>query len=187
MVGVIERRSAIELRAAGNSKTPQLAGYAAVFDAPSQDLGGFVEIVKPGAFDRTLRSNTADPLALVAHMPDRVLGRRSAGTLRLKEDAKGLAFEIDLPNTTAARDLLVSVERGDVKGASFAFVVPAGGDKWEVRGETVFRELHEVALHEISITASPAYQDTTVARRSFEIKFAPTPRLRSLRRFLETV
>jgi len=42
-------------------------------------------------------------------------------------------------------------------------------------------------LYEITITAQPAYLDTAVARRSFELKFAPTPRLRSLRRFLETV
>ncbi len=110
----IERRAAIELRASGGN-SPKLGGYAAVFDSPSQDLGGFIEIVKPGAFSRTLRSNSTDPLALVQHQPQLVLGRRSAGTLRLNEDAKGLAFEIDLPETSAARDLLVSVERGDVR------------------------------------------------------------------------
>jgi HK97 family phage prohead protease len=186
MSTVIERRSGIEIRAGGDAKSPRLVGYAAVFDAPSLDLGGFIEIVKPGAFGRTLRSNTADPLALVQHKPDLVLGRRSAGTLRLHEDAKGLAFEIDVPDTTAARDLLVSVERGDIKGASFAFVVPAGGDKWHMRGDQAVRELHDVSLHEITITAQPAYPDTTVARRSLE-KLTTGPRLRSLRRFLETV
>jgi HK97 family phage prohead protease len=183
---VLERRSAIELRAVGDAKSPRLAGYAAVFDKPSVDLGGFIEVVKRGAFGRTLRSNTADPLALVQHMPHLVLGRRSAGTLRLQEDDKGLAFEIDLPQTMAAADLLVSVERGDVRGASFAFVVPAGGDKWDMHGDTAIRELHDVSLHEISITPSPAYPDTTVARRSLE-KFNTPQRLRSLRRFLETV
>lgn len=186
MSTVIERRSAIEIRAGGDAKSPRLVGYAAVFDTPSQDLGGFIETVKPGAFTLTLRSNAADPLALVAHLPDRVLGRRSAGTLRLNEDAKGLAFEIDMPNTTAARDLMVSVERGDIRGASFAFVVPAGGDKWEVRGGIVYRELIEVSLHEISITGQPAYPDTTVARRSLE-KLTTGPGQRALRRFLETV
>jgi HK97 family phage prohead protease len=182
----IERRVAIELRAGGDKKSPRLVGYAAVFNAPSQDLGGFTEIVLPGAFKRTL-STDRDPLALVQHMPQLVLGRRSAGTLKLAEDNKGLAFEIDVPDTTAARDLLVSVERGDVRGASFAFSTPAGGDRWEVRGDKVVRELVDVDLHEVTITAQPAYLDTSVARRSFEIKFAPTPRLRSLRRFLETV
>lgn len=177
-----ERRVAIELRAEGDRKSPRLAGYAAVFNSPSQDLGGFTEIVRPGAFARSLRSGR-DPLALVQHMPQLVLGRRSAGTLRLSEDARGLAFEIDVPDTTAARDLLVSVERG----ASFAFSTPAGGDRWEVRDGKVVRELIDVDLHEVTVTAQPAYLDTSVARRSFELKFAPTPRLRALRRFLETV
>src|SRR3954471_8185749 len=122
----IERRVAIELRAGGDAKSPRLAGHAAVFNSPSQDLGGFTEIVLPGAFKRTL-STDRDPLALVQHMPQLVLGRRSAGTLRLTQDDKGLAFEIDVPDTTTARDLLVSVERGDVRGASFAFSTPAGG------------------------------------------------------------
>lgn len=182
----MERRIAIELRAVGGEKSPRLAGYAAVFNLPSQDLGGFTEIVKPGAFTRTLKTDR-DPLALVQHMPQLVLGRRSAGTLHLFEDAKGLAFEIDVPDTTAARDLLVSVERGDVKGASFAFSTPAGGDRWEVRGDKMVRELIDIDLHEVTITAQPAYLDTSVARRSFDLKFAPSPRLRALRRFLETV
>lgn len=186
-MNVIERRAAIELRAAGG-KTPRLVGYAAVFNSPSADLGGFTEIVRPGAFKRTLASNTADPLALMEHMRHVVLGRRSAGTLRLGEDAKGLHFEIDPPDTTAARDLLVSIERGDVKGASFAFVVPAGGDKWEARGDTVTRELRDVSLHEITVTAQPAYPDTEVALRTLRRIAENYPfRLGRVRRFLETV
>jgi HK97 family phage prohead protease len=137
---IIERRATIELRAEGGQRSPRLVGLAAVFDKPSQDLGGFIEIVRPGAFTRTLASDR-DPLALVAHMPQLVLGRRSAGTLRLQEEQRGLAFEIEVPDTTAARDLLVSVERGDVKGASFAFTTPDDGDRWSVRGEQVIREL----------------------------------------------
>jgi len=183
---MVERRTTIELRAEGDRRSPRLVGLAAVFDKPSQDLGGFVEVVRRSAFTRTLKSDR-DPLALVQHMPQLVLGRRSAGTLRLAEDERGLTFDIDVPDTTAARDLLVSVERGDVKGASFAFTTPEDGDRWSVRGEQVVRELVDVDLHEITITATPAYLDTTVARRSFELKFAPAPRLRSLRRFLETV
>jgi uncharacterized protein len=181
----IERRVAVELRAGGDKASPRLVGHAAVFNSPSEDLGGFTEVVRPGAFTRTLKSDR-DPLALVQHMPQLVLGRRSAGTLRLQEDHRGLAFEIDVPATTAARDLLVSVERGDVTGASFAFTTPKGGDKWEMRGDQVVRELLDVDLHEITITAQPAYTDTDVARRSLE-KFTLGPRLRALRRFLETV
>jgi uncharacterized protein len=184
MFSRMERRVAIDLRAVGNAKTPRLAGYAAVFNSPSLDLGGFTEVVKPGAFTRSLASGL-DPLALVQHMPQLVLGRRSAGTLTLTEDAKGLAFDIAVPDTSAARDLLVSVERGDVRGASFAFSTPAGGDKWEVRGGAVVRDLLDVDLHEITITAQPAYSDTSVALRSYQLFASPT-RLRAVRRFLET-
>ncbi|QIG92880.1 HK97 family phage prohead protease [Bradyrhizobium sp. 6(2017)] len=184
-----ERRVALELRAGGDKKSPRLVGHAAVFNSPSQDLGGFTEIIRPGAFARSLASVDYDQLALVQHMPQLVLGRRSAGTLRLSEDQRGLAFEIDVPETSAARDLLVSVQRGDVRGASFAFSTPKNGDRWEVRGEKVIRELLDVNLHEVTITAQPAYVDTSVALRSLEKFQQPARRLavKALRRFLETV
>lgn len=186
----IERRIALELRTGGDNKSPRLVGHAAVFDSPSQDLGGFTEIIRPGAFKRSLASTSYDQLALVQHMPELVLGRRSAGTLRLQEDQRGLAFEIDMPATTAARDLLVSVQRGDIRGASFAFSTPKGGDKWDVRNGAVVRELLDVNLSEITITAQPAYLDTSVAMRSYDTKFRQPAHglaLGALRRFLETV
>ena len=182
---MIERRATIELRAAGG-KTPRLVGHAAIFDSLSEDLGGFREIIKPGAFSRTLASNR-DPLALVAHMPSLVLGRRSAGTLRLSQDTRGLAFEIDVPNTTAANDLLVSVERGDIKGCSFGFTTPKGGDAWREDGGQMVRTLTDVDLHEITVTANPAYTDTTVALRALNGLARAYPfRLGALQRFLAT-
>lgn len=182
-----ETRAASELRVeAGRTSHPKLAGYAAVFDSPSKDLGGFIEFIKPGAFTRTLQSNSADPLALVHHMPHLVLGRRSAGTLRLSEDSKGLAFEVDLPETQAARDLAVSVERGDIRGASFAFTVPKGGDKWESRSGQTTRTLLDVNLLEITVTANPAYPDTEVAKRALSL-ILPRHRLIAAKRFLETI
>lgn len=180
-----ERRAAIELRSVGGGNALRLAGYAAVFDSPSEDLGGFTEFVRPGAFTRTLQSNRLDPLALVHHMPHLVLGRRSAGTLRLAEDSRGLHFEVDMPDTTTARDLAVSVERGDIRGASFAFTVAPGGDAWTVTGDRVQRDLHDLDLHEITITATPAYPDTEVARRALATLTAP--RLRVARRWMETL
>ncbi len=165
---------------------PRLEGYAAVFDSPSEDLGGFVEYVRTGAFHRTLQSNRHDPLALVHHMPHLVLGRRSAGTLNLSEDSRGLHFRVDLPDTTTARDIAVSVERGDIRGASFAFTVPDGGDRWTIADDKVTRDLIDVDLHEITITATPAYADTEVARRAL-LTILPRPRLSRARRFLETV
>jgi HK97 family phage prohead protease len=161
----LERRAALELRAVTGDK-PKLVGYAAVFDAASRDLGGFIEYVRPGAFRRTLAAG-ADVVALVAHDSRMILGRSGAGTLSLAEDGKGLAFEVDLPPTTAARDLLVSVERGDVAGASFAFRVPKGGDRWTFKQDgPAARELLDVDLLDVTVTALPAYPDTSVALRS---------------------
>lgn len=163
-MAVLEQRCGSELRSAGIGK---LAGYAAVFNSPSRDLGGFVELVRPGAFRRSLL--TADHVrALYDHDSKQVLGRVGAKTLRLAENTRGLYFELDLPQTSYARDLSALVERGDVAGCSFAFSVDGTGQRWERSGETVMRELIEVELAEITITANPAYTDTTVAKRSLD-------------------
>jgi len=180
-----ERRTSLELRVSGSKSAPRLSGYAAVFDAPSEDLGGFIEYVRREAFTRTLKSNALDPLALVHHMPHLILGRRSAGTLKLSQDDKGLAFDIALPDTQTARELAVSVERGDVRGASFAFTVPPSGDRWTLADGKAMRELLDVDLHEISITPTPAYVDTSVAKRFLE-NARRWPKLVGLKRFLET-
>jgi uncharacterized protein len=149
----MERRIAIELRKASGTK---LEGYAAIFNTSSADLGGFTEVIRPGAFRRTLLENK-DILALFDHDTRAVLGRTSAGTVRLNEDSRGLHFEIDMPATTLGRDLMVSVERGDIRGASFLF---------KARDGMMLRELLDVDLFEITVTAVPAYPDTEVARRT---------------------
>lgn len=164
MTGCFEIRSGGNLRAVSPGK---LAGYAAVYGSLSQDLGGFVERILPGAFTRTL--STPDNIrALYEHDQQRMLGRVGSGTLKLEENNKGLYFELSLPDTTYARDLGILVERGDIAGCSFGFQVPNGGDAWELRDGTLTRDLINVNLHEITITGNPAYLDTTVAKRSME-------------------
>ena len=157
----------LEIRAASsvrNSSPGVLAGYAAVFDRTA-DLGEFSETVRSGAFTKSLEKPDGI-FALYDHERRSVLGRCGSGTLRLTQDSKGLEFEVDLPDTTIGRDLAVLVERGDVAGCSFAFLTPEGGDSWEMRGGRMHRELVEVDLREITITPTPAYSDTTVAKRS---------------------
>jgi HK97 family phage prohead protease len=171
----------LEVRAAAGLSLPspgKLAGYAAVFDSPA-DLGQFVEVVRPGAFASSLR-NAGAILALYDHERRSVLGRVSAGTLRLHEDRRGLAFEVDLPDTTVGRDLAVLVQRGDVAGCSFGFVVPPGGDRWERRTDKPLRELRTVELREVTITSTPAYADTTVAVRSLPVAEADALRIHRL-------
>ncbi len=157
----IERRAAVSIETAGPGK---LAGYASVFGRPSADLGGFVETVQRGAFTKSL----ADPgavLALYDHDRRAVLGRAGAGTLRLAEDQRGLAFEVDLPDTSLGRDLAVLVERGDVAGGSIGFRVREGGESWNLDASPAQRTLSDLELIEVTITSLPAYADTTVAKR----------------------
>ena len=145
-----------------------LRGYAAVFDSDSEDLGGFIERIEPGAFTRTLESGN-DVRALIGHDMNQVIGRRSAGTLRLIEDERGLAIEVDLPDTQAARDLSVLIDRGDINQMSFGFTLPAGGERWDPPAENSSlrqRTLKNIELHEVSVVAIPAYPETSVALRS---------------------
>ena len=170
MTTTVERRvNTVEFdvrNAEASSNGMSFTGYAAVFDSPSEPLP-FTEVIKGGAFQRSLKSRNEIKL-FMNHNTDVVLGSSRAGTLRLSEDSRGLLAEADLPDTTAGRDLSVLMQRGDVNSMSFGFSVPPRGDKWAEDGAT--RELHQVRLHEVSIvTGFPAYQATTASVRSLDI------------------
>lgn len=154
----------LRLLPATETEVARIVGHAAVFNQLSEDLGGFREIIAPGAFAGSIAER--DVRALLNHNSDMVLGRSSAGTLRLAEDEKGLAIEIDPPPTTYANDLLISMGRRDVKEMSFGFV--AIRDEWlQVDGEWV-RTLLEVDLYEVSPVTFPAYTQTDVSARSMD-------------------
>lgn len=157
---MLEFRSSGTLTARGKT----LSGYAAVFNSEA-NLGDFQELIRPGAFAKSLATNS-NVRALVHHNGEALLGTTRGGTLKLREDAHGLAFELALPDTSHGRDLAILVDRGDVSGCSFGFRVSPGGDRWEQRGAQLVRELLAVDLMEVTLTADPAYQDTTVAMRS---------------------
>lgn len=151
----LERRAVTELRAAGR----RLEGYAALFGTEAR-IGSFTETIAPGAFRSAL---AGDVLALLDHDAGQVLGRTRSGTLRLSEDTRGLAFSLDLPDTTAGRDVLALAERSDLGGMSFGFTVPEGGESWEGRKRT----LRSIGLKEISVVSSwPAYEGTEIALRA---------------------
>ncbi|MBN7776710.1 HK97 family phage prohead protease [Nitratireductor aquimarinus] len=171
----MERRVAVELRAKGR----RLEGYAALYGVDTR-IGDFTEVILPGAFTKTL-SEGRDILALADHDPRRVLARTKSGTLRLSEDSRGLAFDMDVPGTTAGRDMLELAERGDLGGMSFGFTVPSEGERWQ----SDRRELRSVTLHEISVvSAFPAYEGTIVHARQCPIA---SPRLIAARRWMETL
>ena len=142
---------------------PRIVGYAAIFESLSQDLGGFVEKIRRGAFAKSLDSG-ADVRALFNHDSNLILGRTTAGTLKVREDVQGLAIEIIPPDTSYARDLLVSLERGDVSQMSFAFRTKV--EEWDTTKEPVLRTLVEVELFDVSPVTYPAYTQTSVSVRS---------------------
>lgn len=150
-----------ELRATDGAK--MAAGYAALFNSRTQIGDWFEEVIAPGAFADTL---AGDIRALIDHDTGRVIGRTTAGTLRMSEDERGLFVEIDLPDTTDGRDLAVQLERGDITGMSFGFRVTK--EEWDETGEMPVRTIKAVDLFEVSAVAFPAYADTEIALRSLE-------------------
>lgn len=168
----IERRSVVlkELRVLEPSETvsePVIEGYAAVFDSWSENLGGnepFIEKVVKGAFEQTILED--DIRALFNHDPNYVLGRNKSGTLSLQEDEKGLLVRIIPPNTQWAKDLLVSIARGDISQMSFGFTVEA--DRWSYEESKDVRELLKVRLFDVSPVTFPAYTQTECGLRSQE-------------------
>lgn len=151
----------IETRAAGEPK--KIYGHAALFNSLSQDLGGFREQIAPGAFTRAITED--DVRALFNHDANLILGRNISGTLKLMEDSRGLAFEITPPDTQAGRDIVTSIERGDISQNSFGFTTVK--DSWDKVGDGVVRTLIEVKLFDVSPVVYPAYLETDVAVRSF--------------------
>ena len=151
-----------EIRSASEGEKLKFSGYAARFDSLSENLGGFREKIRIGAFSNAVK--TDDVRCLFNHNSNYVLGRTSAKTLELREDTQGLWFEVEAPNTQWARDLHESVKRGDINQCSFAFVTKK--DDWKDEGDTVVRELIEVGLRDVSIVTNPAYLQTSVQARS---------------------
>lgn len=142
----------------GSADAVYIAGHAAVFDMNSEDLGGFIERIAPGAFDEVLNN---DVRCLFNHDPNLILGRTLSGTLSISTDQTGLSYECKLPDTQAARDLVVSMERGDVNQSSFAFEVTE--DSWEEQADGTFLRtiLKTKRLHDVSPVTYPAYPDAT--------------------------
>jgi HK97 family phage prohead protease len=170
---LIERRclSAGELRVAKNDGGQDvIEGQAAVFNQYSEDLGGWIEIIEPGFFDDVL---TGDTRALQNHDTNYVLGRTTNKTLELAQDEKGLNDRIYPPDTSWARDLLVSLRRGDITQQSFSFRVnhlssgdEVDGDEWYILGDKIVRRLKQGGckeLYDVSPVTFPAFPQTSVS------------------------
>lgn len=152
-------------------------GDAAKYNVPSEDMG-FVEYIEPGFFDEAL--TVSDTRGLIDHISAKILGRKSAGTLKLDATGDGLSYEITDPKTSYSNDLAISIRRGDIKESSFGFVVKSihrgdeiNGDRWEEdENGNIKRYLVPNGckyLVDVSPVTFPAYPDATAGKRSLEM------------------
>jgi HK97 family phage prohead protease len=159
-----------EVRATPDSR--EVAGYGIVFNRESHDLGGFTEIILPEAIEGVVERS--DVLCLMNHDVNKGILARCTygkGTMSLHVNEKGVRYSFTAPNFNLGNELLEGVERGDIRASSFAFTLPpTGGDKWEKRegGGYLRTILRFEELYDMSPVYRPAYEDTTVAKRSIE-------------------
>jgi HK97 family phage prohead protease len=165
----LERRftvGRVELRTGSDKKT--FGGYAAKFNTQSKNLGGFIERIDPGFFNKSRGDGWPDVIARYNHDDNMLLGTTSAGTLRLGVDNIGLVYEVDPPQSRA--DVYELVERGDVAKSSFAFQMFE--DDWAASDQGFpMRTLMSGKLVDVAPVNIPAYDDTSVGLRSLAAKF----------------
>jgi HK97 family phage prohead protease len=164
----------VESRSEDGSEREWVVGYAAKFGVLSLDLGDFVERIDPGAFglvaERRGRRKPLETRALWNHDPNFPLARYP-GTLKMSVDDVGLRYEFPVPDTSYGRDIASNIRAGIVKGSSFSFTVPSGGDSWAVEDGRSVRTIQRIdSLLDVGPVTFPAYPDADVkvAQRSFD-------------------
>ena len=158
----------IETRASGQTA---IVGYAAVYNRLSLDLGGFREMILPGAFDKVLarQRGKQDVIAVFNHDPNILLGRTSSGTLEVSSDDKGLKYSVTPPAERA--DIISLILRKDLRGSSFAFTVSKDSESFSSDANGAVRSIREVSgLYDVGPVVNPAYSSSTtgVSMRSYE-------------------
>lgn len=164
-------RFEIEFRA--ESEGNRVTGHAAVFGQFAK-VGGHLETIAPGAFDRAIREQH-DVRLTVGHDQNAILARSKSGTLKLWTDSVGLRFEAELPDTTLGRDVREMIRRGDMDSMSFAFLPTA--DKWSTRDGMQVQTITDLNLLDVSFVGLPAYEGTDVRLRAFDCYTPEAPGL----------
>lgn len=158
-----------EIRAEQNEEHGHyLTGRPIVYDATT-DLGWYSERIAKGSLDD---ADLKDVRFLVNHNTDMIPLARSRNnnansTMQLSVDDEGMLIRVDLDteNNTEARNLYSAVERGDLDGMSFMFVV--GSDEWDdIDSEHPTRTITKLSkVFEVSAVTFPAYEQTSISAR----------------------
>jgi len=163
-------RAGVQVEDREDGQPPKIIGLASVFydGTPETEFelwSDTVERIMPGAFDRALEEKQ-DVLGLFNHDPDNILGRTTADTLALSSDKIGLRYSITPGDTQVAKDVTVHIQRGDLTGSSFSFVVLT--EQWRKEDGVEIREIEDVDLFDVGPVTFPAYEGTTVSARARE-------------------
>lgn len=158
-----------EVRAEQNEEHGHyLTGRPIVYNADT-NLGWYDERIMPGALDKT---DLRDVKFLINHNTDMIPLARSRNnnensTMQMSIDDEGMLIRVDLDteNNSEARALYSAVERGDLDGMSFMFVVDS--DMWEDEdSEHPKRSILGISkVFEVSAVTFPAYEATSITAR----------------------
>lgn len=150
---------------AGGDNSLLIVGMPIVFDQPTiinDPAGSYTEIIRRGALDDC---DLSDTRLLYNHDLSKIPLAKTPKTMQFKLDPAGLTMSATLPDTEEARSVHTAVKRGDLSGMSFAFKVPAGGDRYDPATNT--REILKIEkVYEVSILPFPAYPTTSVEART---------------------
>lgn len=168
----------------GSKKSYTVGGRAVVY-GKKENVGGFYEEITKGALNNT---DLRDVPLFFGHNKDAVPLARSRNntansTLRLKLSDDGLDIEADLDveNNSEARSLYSAIERGDVSGMSFGFIVgdEEGRQEWyrDIDGKPARRINSIKKITEVSIVNNPAYRDAIIEAREYASEMVDTVKL----------
>jgi HK97 family phage prohead protease len=158
-----------EVRAEQNDKGSVITGQPIVYDERT-NLDWYDEIIDDGALAET---DLRDVRFLVNHNTDMIPLARSRNnnansTMQMEViEGKGMAIRVNLDteNNADARSLYSAVERGDISGMSFMFVVDK--DSWDdVDTDHPTRHIRGISqVFEVSAVTFPAYEATSIQAR----------------------
>jgi len=146
-----------------------IEGHAAVFGQTTIIAGLWKETIARGAFDKC---DFTDVLYCVNHDTMKIPLARSRNnnansTLQLQVDDQGLGTRaaLDVERNTESNALYSAVERGDMNGMSFIFLV--ADDEWTGWDTDMpSRTIKAIAkVHEVSAVSFPAYTGTDISAR----------------------